>query len=430
MPPSVNWPIFLGIIWAVILLGLFSAAFHLTRWPTQISLVWALIIVTVVALCARLIPNLFLPMGAGYDIESYQIVGNLVLHRKDVYTSQEALRRHPYLPLQMYWMAFSLWLAQTFDIPFVKIVRLAPILADAGIAVWLILRLHNRLSLPLAFRSGLLYALNPITVFVSAYHGQFDAIPVLLTLVAIEMIEVSPLRSGLWLGLGILDKSWPVLALPSLLATVRNWRQRFSLAVGCFLIPALGTAVYALMFKASPWAIIHRAISYDWGIGVWGYTYFFHLLSVLDPAHSEPFVFLVHYGRYITLALLGGIWVRWARKEPAGSGVLTILVAFFAITHAFSIQYLTWPVAFAVLNGGRRTEQWLFRYTLGAFAYMLLTYSTLILTPAITIWMPWKQADTFFIRPSTFPAWLVAVAWLIDRLQTSTLHISDDKGLI
>jgi len=416
MPPSVNWPIFLGIIWAVTLLGLFSVALRLTRWSAQISHLRTLLIVAGIALCVRLIPNLFLPMGAGYDIESYQIVGNLVLHREDVYTSQEALRRHPYLPLQMYWMAFSLWLAQALNLPFVKIVRLAPILADAGIAVWLTLRLHNRLSLPLAFRSGLLYALNPITVFVSAYHGQFDAIPVLFTLVAIETIEVSPLRSGLMLGLGILDKSWPVLAFPSLLVAVRNWRQRFLFAMGCFLIPALGTAAYALLFKASPWAIIHRAISYDWGIGVWGYTYFFHLLSVLNPAYSEPFAFLVRYGRYITLALLGGIWLWRARKEPARSGVLTILVAFFAATHAFSIQYLMWPIAFAVLNGGQRTEQWLLRYTLGAFAYMLLTYSTLILTPAITIWMPWNPANTFIIRPSALPAWLVIVAWLVDRL--------------
>jgi len=123
MPPSVNWPIFLGIIWAVTLLGLFSVALRLTRWSAQISHLRTLLIVAGIALCVRLIPNLFLPMGAGYDIESYQIVGNLVLHREDVYTSQEALRRHPYLPLQMYWMAFSLWLAQALNLPFVKIVR-------------------------------------------------------------------------------------------------------------------------------------------------------------------------------------------------------------------------------------------------------------------------------------------------------------------
>jgi hypothetical protein len=102
-----------------------------------------------------------------------------------------------------------------------------------------------------------------------------------------------------------------------------------------------------------------------------------------------------------------------------GSGVLTILVAFFAVTHAFSIQYLTWPVAFAVLDGDRRTEQWLLRYTLGAFAYMLLTYSTLILTTAIITWMPWDPANTFIIRPSALPAWLITVAWLVDRLRTS-----------
>jgi len=168
-------------------------------------------------------------------------------------------------------------------------------------------------------------------------------------------------------------------------------------------------------------------------IGVLGYgdiLIFFHLLAVLNPAYSSPFAFLIHYGRYITLTLLGGVWLWRARKEPTGSGVLTVLVAFFATTHAFSIQYLMWPIAFAVLKGDQRTEQWLLRYTLGAFAYMLLTYSILILTPAITIWVPWKQADTFFIRPLTLPAWLVAVVWLIDRLRTSTLYTSDDKSPI
>lgn len=399
------------------LLGFFSAALRLAHWFTQIPLLRALLIVAGVALSVRLIPNLFLPVGAGYDIESYQIVGNLVLRGEDVYTSQEAIRRHPYLPLQMYWMAFSLWLAQALSLPFVKVVRLAPILADVGIAIWLTLRLRQRLPLSLAFRGGLLYALNPVTVLVSAYHGQFDAIPALLTLVAIETVEVSPLGAGLWLGLGILDKSWPVLALPSLLAATRNWRQRFSLAIGCLLIPALGAGMYAFIFRASLWAIIHRAISYDWGIGVWGYTYFCHLVSVLNPGCIEIFALFVRYGRYITLLLLGGIWLRWARKEPARSGILTILVAFFAVTHAFSIQYLMWPVAFALWNTDKRTERWLLRYTLGAFAYMLLTYSTLILTPAITHWMPWDQANTFLIRPSALPAWGICVAWLVQRLK-------------
>jgi len=76
------------------------------------------------------------------------------------------------------------------------------------------------------------------------------------------------------------------------------------------------------------------------------------------------------------------------------------------------------------LKGDQRTEQWLLRYTLGAFAYMLLTYSTLILTPAITIWMPWNPANTFIIRPSALPAWLVIVAWLVERLIMSK-HAGD-----
>ena len=42
-----------------------------------------------ISLVVRLIPNLILPIGALYDIESYQIVGNLVVKGEDIYTKLE-----------------------------------------------------------------------------------------------------------------------------------------------------------------------------------------------------------------------------------------------------------------------------------------------------------------------------------------------------
>ena len=163
------------------------------------------------------------------------------------------------------------------------------------------------------------------------------------------------------------------------------------------------------------WAVLGRALGYNHGVGIWGYTYFFQLFSVLEPGWAKPFVWLVHYGRYITLGVLGLVWLLKARKESPRASVLTILVAFFAVTHALAIQYVMWVVPFAVLN---RDDKWLNRYTLGALIYMLLTYMTLILSTSITRWLPWAEANTYIIRPSTLPAWLLTVAWLIRRLRT------------
>ncbi|MGB9776745.1 MAG: glycosyltransferase 87 family protein [Anaerolineae bacterium] len=382
----------------------------------QITLPHALVVVVLVALLVRLLPNLLLPVGAGYDIESYQIVGNLVLRGEDVYTSQEALRRHPYLPCQMYWMALSLWLSQTMHLPFVKVVRLNPILFDVGIAATLVVFFRRR-SVSQAFQSGLLYALNPVPVLVSAYHGQFDAVPAFFLLLSIGLVQASPFWAGACLGMGILIKSWPGLGLPSLMVALPDWRQRLRFLLASALFPAIGITGYTLFFNAPVWTVIERAISYNWGVGVWGYTYFFHLLSVLKPESGALFAWLVRYGRYLTLLALGLIWLWRARREPVSEGVLKILVAFFAVTHAFSIQYLMWVVPFALLVRDRGTRQWLFRYSLAVFCYMFLTYATLILTPAITEWLPWNHANTFIIRPSALPGWFVTVFWLADIMR-------------
>jgi len=422
-----NCPLFWGMVWAVFLLIIYFvlpptwAKYGLSLTRSHMS-----ILVVAIAIAVRLIPNLLLPMGAGYDIESYQIVGNLVLQKIDVYTSQGAINRHPYLPLQMYWMAFCVWLTQLTALPFLKIIRLAPIFADAGIAFVITSHLYPH-SKELAFQNGLLYALNPISIFVSAYHGQFDAIPILFIMLSVCSIEQSLPQAGLWLGFGILSKSWPVLALPTLATKARSWYQRIEFLVATALVPLAGIGLYALIFKTPAWTIIKRAASYNWGVGVWGYTYFFHLASVLYPAFGAPFMWLVQNGRYLTLAALGLTWILKARKETPVASILTVLIAFFAFTHAFSIQYLIWLVPFALLTGEKQDSQWLARYTLGAFSYMFLTYSTLILNTSILNLMPWNPANTFLIRPSALPAWIVTFAWLISRFRVNYAARQNEK---
>jgi len=373
----------------------------------------AFLLVMIVALSVRLVPNFILPMGAGYDIDSYRIVGDLVLGGEDVYSSPSAEKRHPYLPFQLYWLAFARWLSTIAHCPFVAVVRIAPILADVGISLLLLLHLWRQHPSGVALRGGLLYALNPIPVFVSAYHGQFDAIPALFLLLAVLSVDQSALASGLWLGLGILNKSWPVLGLPSLWSNLKSWPKRISLLSALSLMPALGMGVYLYFFPSRAGIVLKRALGYTWGVGIWGYTYLVRLSSNGELLPASLFAWLVNYGRYLTLAALGLVWLFRARKERAAASVLTVLVTFFAVTHAFSIQYLMWVIPFALLC---REERWLRRYTLGAFAYMFLTYTTLILELHITNLLPWPQADWFIIMPAGLPVWLVTVGWARERL--------------
>ncbi len=418
-------PLLLGSYWALLLLALSLGS---PRWiPERVGTgrrAW--LSLAVVALVARLVPNFLLPVGASYDIESYQVVADLVLEGSDVYTSPEAELRHPYLPLQIYWIVFARLASSVLHFSFVKIVRLAPIFADALVALLLYAALLRTSTPRRAFSGGLSYALHPIPIMVAAYHGQFDAIPTLFLLLALLSSSRAAGGAGAWLGFGILSKSWPVLALPGLIHGFRQWRSRLLFLVFVTIVPLVGVFVYTWIFHAHPVDVLRRALSYNRGVGAWGYTYLLRLLSIAWPETGWLFRgAMIDYGRILTLAFLGFFWIGRIRKETTQAGVLTMLVAFLATTHAFSIQYLAWVVPFAVLE---REDRWLARFTLGAFAYMFFVYHTLILDMQITRLLPWPQADWFLIMPSGLPAWLITVGWAADRWFGKAKNPVESKG--
>ncbi len=407
----------IGALWALGLLGSF-VWLGLKPPRSQLATGPAIAVIMLVAAIARLIPNFILPMGAGYDIESYRIIGSLVLNGQDVYQHPDAIQRYPYLPLQMYWSAAALWLANTFNAPLINIVRLAPIAADIALALVIFGGLRRAgHEQRIAFQGGILYALNPVSILVVAYHGQFDSIPALFLALAALAPPTAALSSGIWLGLGILIKSWPVLGLPSLLFRLRGWRASAQFLAIAALIPLAGVAIYTLVFHSAWFDVIGRATGYNRGVGVWGYTYFFKLAGFLQPQLQSGFVWIVENSRYLTLAALAAVWLFRARFEPAVAGILTVLVTFFACTHAFAIQYLLWPVPFAILS---RETKWLIVYTSSAFVYMLLAYTTLIMELHITAVMSWPEADLFIIIPAGLPAWFVTIGWMISRLRRTS----------
>ncbi len=402
-----------GRVWSFLLLAAYLAMPRLVGQRKMAGVKAGYLVIACVALTARLVPCLMLPADPNFDIQSYQLVGKTLLGGTDVYSNPETESRHPYLPFSMYWMAASQQLSNVFQLPFTDLAKLVPILADAAVALIIYACLMGSFAPEAALLGGLLYAVNPVPVFVSAYHGQFDAVPALFTLLSLFWLNRSALAAGGWLGLGILSKSWPVLALPSLLAGLASSKKRLVFLAASLLVPLLALLFYAAHMEGELVAILRRAIGYNWGVGVWGYTYFIRLLSIFQPAMEGLFSWFGAYGKYVTLTGLGLVWWFRARKQAPKDGILTVLVAFFAITNAFSIQYLVWVVPFAVLN---REDKWLKRYTIAAFLYMFLVYNTLILETHITKVLPWPQANWFIIIPASLPVWLVTVGWAVERI--------------
>lgn len=415
----------LSMIWAIAALGAFL--FVVTHPDRFVRLPSPALIVLGVSLLLRLIPAFILVPTSNYDIDSYQLVSQHVVAREDVYTAQDTIGRHPYLPFQMYWIGFAHLVSEKANVPFASFIRIAPIIADSLIALLLYFFYTKTPQKQLAPWAGLLFAINPISIYVSAYQGQFDAIPILFTLLAIWWADRDQVPiSAFWLGLAILIKSWPVLAFPQFWNNFREHKAKLLLLTLMGLVPLIGVSLYVWLYHSNYLTVVTRAVTYNHGIGVWGYTYLLRLISLfwsyIQPALNS---FLME-SRYGTIILLALTWLIVARKQQLIAGILTVLIAFLSFTHAFSIQYLSWLLPFAILEGQARWLRW---YTLAAFSYMFLAYHTLILRMTINNLLPMPQADLAFIIPAGLPVWLVLLTWLNSRVKQALDKPSDNQAV-
>jgi len=421
----------ISMSWSLLLLGAFL------WWATKkknspfVSVNHILILIVIIGLLVRVVPAFFSETGTNYDIESYYLVSEHVVNLEDVYTAEDTITRHPYLPLQMYWIGGARILSHFSNISFTSMVRLLPILADAAISILIFFFVKQKTDTNSGFYASMLYALNPISVYVSAYHGQFDAIPVLSILLSIYLLDKRTSLAGLSLGAGILNKSWPVLFFPIAWQKIKTLKQKvvFTLAMG--IPPLLGVLVYQWIYKARALTVLKRAITYNHGIGSWGYTYILRLLVLaFDALKPTLNYYLYNLSRFSTVLIIGAIWYAYARNKKPLSGFLLILLTFYAFSHAFAIQYLVWILPFAILSGEKKWLKW---YTLAAFLHMFILYNTVINHYTITNFLPVPLANLAITIPSSLPVWIVSILWFMSIIRQSekrwSLNLKDFFGL-
>jgi hypothetical protein len=307
----------------------------------------------------RVIPAIVFNHGADYDIASYNTIGQLVLAGRDIYSAPAALGHYPYLPGQMWLSALALLLSRHLAVPFVVLAKIPAVLADTAIVPCITGGLLRRGVAPTrALACGLVYAVNPVSIMISAYHGQFDALPLLGCMIAWGLLGTrhdagvsrpAIAGAGVTLGAAILTKTWPVLLVPVYLLALRPWSSRLLLAIVAFAVPAAVTVSYAFLHHASLRAIAHLVLSYGsiggwWGLGlVMGVARASHLISAIQDRR------LSQTSELLVLVAVGGYLWRTRTRDIAHNCVMVILI-FFVISAGMSLQYLTWIVPFMVVD--------------------------------------------------------------------------------
>lgn len=410
--------------WGLVWIGLLTAAFLAVRLPTDDTGrptrlgTLGLPILLLIAAAVRLLPALWLPVGAGYDIDSYRLVTDALLDGREIYTSVSG--RHPYLPFQMVVLGAMAVLSRGTGLPYVVAVKLPTVAADVALvaALWYGTQRLGR-SREAAALVALLYALNPVSVLVTAFHGQFEAITLLLIVLAWLAWPAAGRRhaSALGMGLAVANKTWPVILLPVIVMRLRGWRPRLVYTALALAVPVLFTAIYLIAFSADPAPMLRRALTHRGVPGYWGIGAPLWPLGMRYGWAQAAYDWLVAIRTPLLLAaVLLALW--WTRRQAAHQAILTVILSLLAATVGFGIQWLLWPVPFALLSGEWR---WTRAYTLAAVVMLLVHLYGLHMVPWFGPWEPGNPVD-LAMRFSALPAWLIVVAWTIDRLRRASVE--------
>ncbi len=307
------------------------------------------------ALALRLALVLATDRVAG-DVERYQRVG---AHLLDVSPNPYATKRlYPYPPPWAIVEAGSEWLARRGVGSFAVNVKLPVLAADLLMVGVLFAAARAGRASPLA---PWLYALHPVSLLVGSAHGQFDAIPLVLLLLAVDALARGRRdASAVALAAAIATKSFPILALPFLALGARaSWREAARYAALALLPGALLLLPFAI---ADPGALRRELLAYggiaDFGwTGVWrGVEWAATGVLPRSEARSWPVASFLSKALFLAAwALLAlAVVTRRLRLAPERA-VLATLLAFSALYGLLSAQYLLWVVPLSLLRPGRAT---------------------------------------------------------------------------
>ena len=326
------------------------------------------------------------------EIASKDETGKMVVHRQDVVFNYQPLA---YLIPSFFYLPFSSLIKQTGElfmnrdwvtsqnvpfIPLLSLYKLPMILADLAM-LWLLPRFFvKQKNKKLA---QLLWAFNPVAIFVSSIMGQVDmVITLFLTLSLYFFKNKKSLLAIVFISLSALIKPIGLILIPLILIPSFQNKKYFQtiglglVGVGTYLLgilPFIGSASYRY------YALFAEQINKSTYAGI-----------SIASGHDVPFFFIVYV--YI-------LFLFWSKKISLWTAFGTAILSSLAFTH-FHPQWLVWLTPWLIIYSIEKKNYLFYIATLLCWFGVLFSFdeslhlqtflqSKLIIPPAI-------RASNFF----------------------------------
>ena len=323
-------------------------------------------VVLAVSWAVRLAFILMVPEEArSFDTFSWQDVAKFLDDGLNPYHVSTLLNWPPF------WMQliFCISKAAAFlGIPFFRALQIFLILVESVVIIQAF-KLIREVAPVANARNILLFgiALNPIAILLTCQHCNFDVVVVLWILLFIRSLvkfnrtgDISHwLNACLFLGLGILTKTVPLILIPMLAGGFREATTRLK-CVGSFLVLAPVTLGMSIIYALSPADVARNVLGYRSSSNS---PSFYGVPGLLHFAGLDRFLFVQHFAFYglIAICLVAAWYLSWNRRIGEKEMILLpalILLGIPTLGPSWAPQYAYWFLPLLVISYALYNAQW------------------------------------------------------------------------
>jgi hypothetical protein len=295
---------------------------------------------------------------------------------------------------------------QDIGVHFPFLLRLPGIIADF-LVVMVLLRI-SKTEFRVPTWALALFALSPVSLMVSGFHGNTDPVMVLLLVCAVWMcLRNQPVFAGLFFALSCQIKIVPLLFLPAFALFWFSQNQSRSFLISGAITTCLLWSEPLLHF---PILFAKNVLAYGSYWGIWGITYLFRLTGLHDFSRLSFFDLEPAQNIIITVLkviIIGAaLWIGWHNRHARGHAFVESLaytwLVFFVFAPGVCPQYLIWLAPFILILSPTLYTCLLVSSSVFLFAFYNITSGGL----------PWKVALAMDESKQHWTAWSL-LPWVV-----------------
>jgi hypothetical protein len=308
-------------------------------------------------------------VGSTVDVLQMRLAAEAFLAGKDLLDPANTGGNPTYLLLgHSFLSGVCLLVARVSGLSFDFVVKLPAIISDLGLALLL------RSTPGGGDRAALIYMANPLTVLLSAYHGQLHTVALVGAVFALWLADRQRFTAGgLVLALAASVRQHYAALIVPLVRSAGAPRIATLLA----FVGALALVNAPLLGSAHPDRVLQPISNY----GLWGWTMLLQhgprVLALAGLGGAEAALASVNrvletHGSWLYWLWVAGFAV-WVWRHPHGSrwrAALLFVLGIYAVSTGFGVQRLLWALPFWLIVNIREAMT----YSLLGGAYLIASY--------------------------------------------------------